>query len=85
MEFIFRHGQFRINLHGLQLIISISLKIPHLEYQENTQDESSKERIFDRKRNLKDVYDDCEMPILNCNEPKPKKNTRHDVTLNEAI
>ena len=53
-------------------------------YQEKKHNESSKERIFDRKMNLKDVYDDCEMPILKCNYPKPKKNTRHNVTLNES-
>ena len=54
-------------------------------YQEKVQDEKPSERLFDRKMKLKESYDDCEMPFLYCDQPKPKKSSRHShVTLNES-
>ena len=53
-------------------------------YQQKTEDECSSERIFDRERKLKDIFDDCEIPLLNCSKPKPKKSTRYNVSLLES-
>ena len=54
-------------------------------YQEKVQDEKPSERLFDRKMKLKENYDDCEMPFFFCDQPKPKKSSRHShVTLNES-
>ena len=53
-------------------------------YQQKTEGECSSERIFDRERKLKDIFDDCEIPLLNCSKPKPKKSTRYNVSLLES-